>query len=70
MSEEERERRGIGTLPASLLEAILLAENSELVRKALGEHVFEAFIQNKKIEWNEYRSQVTEYELNKYLPIL
>jgi len=70
MAAEERERRGIGTLPASLLEAIQLAEKSELVRKSLGEHVFTAFIQNKKIEWNQYRIQVTEYELNKYLPIL
>ncbi len=70
MSVEERNRRGIGTLPASLLEAILLTENSEVVRKALGDHVFEAFIQNKKIEWDEYRTQVTEYELNKYLAIL
>jgi len=70
MSPEERERRGIGTLPASLLEAILLAEKSELVRKALGEHVFEAFIKNKKIEWDLYRTQVTDYEIKRYLPVL
>jgi glutamine synthetase len=70
MSVEERTKRGIGTLPASLLEAILLTEKSELVPRALGEHVFNAFIQNKKIEWDNYRTQVTEYELNKYLPIL
>ena len=70
MTEQQRQKRGIGTLPASLLEAILLAEQSKLVREALGEHVFEAFIQNKKIEWNNYRAQVTEYELKKYLPIL
>ncbi len=70
MSEEERRKRNIGSLPASLLEAIQIAEGSEVVRKALGDHVFEAFIQNKKIEWNEYRSQVTEYELDKYLAIL
>jgi glutamine synthetase len=70
MSEDERARRGITVLPASLLEAIQITEKSELVRKALGDHVFNAFIQNKKIEWNQYRSQVTEYELKKYLPIL
>jgi glutamine synthetase len=70
MSEVEREKRGIGTLPASLLEAVLLTEKSEIVRKALGDHVFDAFIQNKKIEWDQYRTQVTEYELNRYLPIL
>jgi glutamine synthetase len=70
MTEEERQKRGIGTLPASLLEAILLTEKSEIVQKALGEHVFEAFIQNKRIEWDQYRTQVTEYELKRYLPIL
>jgi len=70
MSEEERAKRGISTLPASLLEAVQLAEKSEIVRKALGDHVFEAFIRNKKIEWDMYRTQVTEYELNKYLPVL
>jgi glutamine synthetase len=70
MSEEERMKRGIGTLPASLLEAILLTEKSELVRKALGDHVFAAFIENKKIEWDQYRTQVTEYELKRHLPVL
>jgi len=70
MTEKERQKRGIGTLPASLLEAILLTEKSELVRKALGEHVFNAFIQNKKIEWDQYRTQVTDYELKRYLPVL
>ncbi len=70
MSEEERERRGIETLPANLLEAIKLTEQSEVVRKALGEHLFDAFIKNRKIEWNQYRTQVTEYEIKRYLPIL
>jgi len=70
MTEEERQRRGIDTLPSSLLEAIQLTEKSELVRKALGDHVFNAFIKNKKIEWDHYRTQVTEYELKRYLPIL
>ena len=70
MSVEERERRGIGTLPGSLWEAIELTEKSEVVKNALGEHLFYAFIQNKKIEWEQYRSQVTDYELKKYLPIL
>jgi len=70
MTEEERQRRNIGTLPGSLLEAIKLTEESEVVQKALGDHVFYAFIKNKKIEWNQYRAQVTDYELSKYLPIL
>jgi glutamine synthetase len=70
MTEEERRNRGIDTLPASLWEAIKLTENSELVRKTLGDHVFNAFIANKKIEWDQYRAQVTDYELKRYLPIL
>jgi glutamine synthetase len=70
MTEEERQKRGIGTLPTSLLEAILLTDKSELVRKALGDHIFKAFIKNKKIEWDHYRAQVTDYELKNYLPIL
>ena len=70
MTEEERANRGIGTLPASLLEAVQLTEKSDLVHKALGDHVFNNFVANKKIEWDEYRIQVTEYELNKYLPVL
>jgi glutamine synthetase len=70
MTEEERKERGIGTLPGSLDEAIQLTKKSELVRNALGDHVFEAFIKNKTIEWDQYRKQVTDYELKKYLPIL
>ncbi len=70
MSEQERARRGIGILPGSLWEAIQLTEKSELVRKALGDHVFNAFIKNRKIEWDSYRVQVTDYELKRYLPIL
>jgi len=70
MTTEQREKRGITTLPASLLEAIQLTEKSELVKKALGDHVFNSFIENKKKEWDEYRIHVTEYETKKYLPIL
>jgi glutamine synthetase len=70
MTDEERQTRGIGTLPASLWEAVQLTEKSEVVRKALGDHVFNAFIKNKKIEWDQYRIQVTDYELKRYLPIL
>jgi len=70
MSDEERQRKGIGTLPASLWEAVQLTKKSEVVRRALGDHIFDAFIKNKKIEWDQYRTQVTDYELKRYLPIL
>ena len=69
MNEVERERRGIGSLPGNLWDAVQLTAKSELVRKALGDHVFHSFIENKKIEWNLYQAQVTEYELEKYLPL-
>jgi len=70
ISSEERKQRGIGTLPMNLFEAINFTEKSELVRKTLGDHVFDSFIKNKNIEWDRYRTQVTEYELKRYLPIL
>jgi len=70
MSEEARRQRNIGSLPGSLLEAIECTERSELVRMALGERVFRSLIQSKKIEWERYRSQVTDYEIKYYLPVL
>ncbi|MDD5127095.1 MAG: glutamine synthetase family protein [Dehalococcoidales bacterium] len=70
MTAAERKRRNIGTLPASLMEAVELTAKSKLMRKALGDHVFDAFIENKKIECDNYRIQVTDYELKRYLPIL
>ena len=70
MSDQERAKRGIGTLPGNLSEAIALAEKSDLVRDALGEYVFTTFIENKKREWDDYSAQVTDYELERYLPIL
>ena len=70
LGEEERAARGVVNLPRSLGEAIIAAEGSQVVRKALGDHVVESFIRNKKIEWESYRGCVHEYELNRYLPIL
>ncbi|MFC1962533.1 glutamine synthetase family protein [Chloroflexota bacterium] len=70
MSGEERASRSINTLPGSLEEAVALTEKSKLVRECLGEHVFNSFIRNKKFEWDRYRTQVTDYELKRYLPIL
>ncbi len=70
MSEAEKEKHGIKSLPEDLLEAIKIAEKSKLVKDCLGEKVFEYFIRNKKMEWNEYKAQVSQYEIDKYLPIL
>ncbi len=70
MSSEEKEKIGISYLPESLGHAIAYAEKSSLVRKTLGEHTFSKFIENRKAIWEQYRSQVTEYELRKDLPVL
>ena len=70
MSQEERKKEGINSLPGSLIEAIELAEESELVRKTLGEHTFKNFITGKKVEWDNYRTKIHPYELETYLPIL
>jgi len=58
------------TLPANLDEAIAAMEKSTLVRETLGEHVFEFVLRNKRAEWQDYRRQVSAYELDRYLPVL
>jgi glutamine synthetase len=58
------------TLPANLDEAIVVMEKSELVRETLGESVFEYVLRNKRAEWLDYRRQVSQYELDRYLPVL
>jgi glutamine synthetase len=57
-------------LPTDLAEAISVMEKSELVKKTLGDDVFEYVLRNKRSEWEEYRKQVSAYELNRYLPVL
>jgi len=57
-------------LPANLNEAIAVMEKSQLVRETLGEHVFEYVLRNKRAEWQDYRRQVSAYELDRYLPVL
>ena len=66
----KRESSKIETLPDNLFEAVKYMENSKLVKETLGDHVFEKFIENKKIEWDRYRTYVTDYELINYLPVL
>ncbi len=70
MTDAERSDTGIAQLPESLPEAIAEMQRSELVREALGEHLFEWFIANKRAEWNEHRSYVTGLELERNLPRL
>ena len=70
LSPEELANKGILHLPGSLNEALGLMESSELLADTLGEHVFEWFIRNKRAEWAEYKAHVTQFELDRYLPLL
>ncbi len=67
LSESERRSRGIRLLPSSLAEALDRMEQSELVRDALGDHIHEWFLRNKRSEWNDYKSAITQFELDRYL---
>ena len=70
LTSAERVALGMDPLPASLNQAIAAMEKSELVAETLGEHAFEFFLRNKRAEWDEYRRQVTRWELDRYLPSL
>jgi len=70
LSDAEKKKLGITSLPGSLAKAIEITEKSEVVHKALGDHIFNNFIESKKIEWDDYRSKVHPYELDRYLSIL
>ncbi|MFA5068677.1 MAG: glutamine synthetase family protein [Candidatus Omnitrophota bacterium] len=69
LSDTERKKKSIETLPDSLGYAISITEDSKLVKKILGDHIFERFVKLKKKEWDDYRIQVSQYELDKYLSI-
>jgi glutamine synthetase len=70
LTPEEMKELGVESLPGSLIEAIEISETSQLLKKTLGEHIFNNLIASKKIEWDEYRKRVHPYELDTYLPIL
>ena len=70
LTAQERAASGIKRLPDTLAEALDAMESSELVAGALGEHVFEWFLRNKRREWARYQRHVSRYELSEYLPIL
>jgi glutamine synthetase len=70
LSPDERKRLGIEQLPETLGEAIELTAESELVLRTLGEHMFNRFVEIKRQEWEDYRIQVTRWELDRYMAIL
>ncbi|MFZ0668530.1 MAG: glutamine synthetase family protein [Acidimicrobiales bacterium] len=70
MTPEELAADGIRPLPGSLNDAVIEMERSELVAETLGEHVFEWFIRNKREEWSAYKTHISQFELDRYLPLL
>jgi len=70
MDEKARERAGITSLPGNLFEAIQEVSGSELVRETLGDHIFNKFVENKKREWDQFRTHVSRFEISRYLPML
>ena len=70
MDDAALTKLGIDTLPQSLSDSLKVMERSTLVREALGEHIFEWFLRNKRTEWREYKTHVSQFELNRYLRAL
>ncbi len=70
MEMEEREKRGLTQLPGNLFEAIVESEKSKFVKETLGGHIFKRFLLNKKKEWEEYQIQISQHEIDRYLPFL
>ena len=70
MDDASLARLGIDTLPQSLNDALRVMEKSTLVQEALGEHIFDYFLRNKRNEWRAYKTHVSQYELDRYLRAL
>ena len=69
MNEEERRKVGIESLPGTLYDAIKLMREDELITGILGGHITSRYIAGKLAEWNEFRTQITDWELDKYMII-
>ena len=70
LTKKERAKLGVETLPESLGEALHFLKGSALVKNTLGEHIFEHYLHIKRMEWDEYKAQVTAWEIDKFLPHL
>jgi glutamine synthetase len=70
LTAAERLERGIVALPGTLGEAIEELAGSELMQRALGEHIHERYVEIKRKEWDDYRIQLTQWELDRYLAVL
>ena len=67
LSKKERREKKIRSLPSNLGHALSIMEESEFMKDTLGEHAFKHFLHKKREEWDEYKQQVSEWEINKYL---
>lgn len=70
LSQKERDELGIESLPANLGHALSYMEESNLMREVLGDHIFTHFLHIKTKEFDDYRTQVTQWEIENFLPIL
>ncbi|HOV22194.1 MAG TPA: glutamine synthetase family protein [bacterium] len=70
LTDEEMEQLNIKCLPGSLIEAIEVAEESKFLKEVLGDHIYNNLITAKKIEWDMYRQQITDFEIKTYFPTL
>jgi glutamine synthetase len=70
LTQEQREILGVRNLPDNLKEAIDLLKEDKLMREALGDHIFNKFIELKNKEWEEFKKTVTEWEIKRYIHMM
>ena len=67
LTEQDKKRLGIESLPADLHEAVECLKSDDFIREILGEHIYDKYIEAKEAEWNDYRAAVTQWEIDEYL---
>ena len=67
LTEQDKKRLGIESLPADLHEAVECLKSDDFIREVLGEHIYDKYIEAKEAEWNDYRAAVTQWEIDEYL---
>ncbi|MFW6238067.1 MAG: type I glutamate--ammonia ligase, partial [Halanaerobiales bacterium] len=67
LTDDEKEKNNIDSLPGNVKEAVAVLQQDEVIKDALGEHVFEHFVEAKEVEWDSYKSQVHPWEIDQYL---
>ena len=67
MDQKTREANGIASLPGTLIDAVINMESDPLIKDVLGEHAFSHYVEGKRAEWDEYRTSVSQWEVDKYM---